>query len=107
MSKKRKANSRRPKGFLGKPSPQEQTKRLVVCLFGLFFIGITAWSCVKTDLTSLFWWHFVVIASMFLLGGYLVFIALLPRQSQVNSANDQLIENTARSIFRAILDKLF
>lgn len=107
MSRKQKINSRRPKGFIGKPSPYDQTKRFVVCLFGLFFIGITGWSCFKSDLTHLLWWHFLIIASMFILGGFMVVIALLSHQRWVNRTNEQLLEGASRSIFQALLDKLF
>jgi hypothetical protein len=107
MSRKRKKNSRRPEGFVGRPRPKDQMKRLVVFLFGLLFIAIIVRSCFQSDLTALLWWHFLIMASMFSFGGYLVFIALFPRQSQVNRANGHLLEQASRSIFRALLDRLF
>ena len=107
MSRKRKKNSRRPEGFVGRPRPGDQLKRLIVLLFGLLNLGISVWSCFQSDLTVLFWWHFLIMAFMFGFGGYLVFITLFPRQSQVNSANGHLLEQASRSIFRALLDRLF
>lgn len=107
MSKKKKRNSRKPKGFTGKPRPEEQLKRVVVFVFGLAFVGILTWSYTKSDMSSLLWWEVGVFGGMFLFGLYLMFIAALPRQKQVNQSHDELLEASARSIFRVILNKLF
>ncbi len=107
MSRKKKKDSRRPLGFVGKPKPEEQLKRVVVFLFGLIFFGIITWSCLKTDFTQLVWWHYLVVIFMYVMGIYFMFIAAYPRQSQVNESHDQLVEQATRSIFRALMDKLF
>lgn len=58
-------------------------------------------------MSSVLWWQMGILGGMFLLGIYLMFIAAYPRQQQVNQNHEKLLEASARSIFRMLLDKLF
>ena len=107
MSKKKKRNSTRPKGFSGKPKPEEKIKRIVVFSFGLFLVGILLWSYTKSDMSSLLWWEAGIFGGMFLFGVYLIFIAAFPRQKQVNQRHEELLDASVNSIFRHIIDRLF
>lgn len=107
MSRRRKSKSRKPAKFKGRISPKALRKRIVVSLFGLFFIGVTSWSWNQSDHSLLTWWHYIIMAAMALFGIYLLIIAWLPMMRRVNVSHDPLVEAASGSLFRQVMDKLF
>lgn len=106
MSKKKKQNSRRPKGFVGKPKPVPLAKRVLVFIFGMLSIMLGAFLLAQPD-QSVEHLQYSIAVLFLVLGLFLVLVSLFSAYDRVNKMYWQLIDQTVVAIFRAIVSKVF
>jgi hypothetical protein len=107
MSKKKKKTSGRPKGFVGKRRPIGIHKRLIVALVGCGGLLLCLWGLLSWRTASIPWYGILILVLIFSYSFYLIIIALLRRERQVQENYSEIQEAGLRAAFRGLLKSIF